>query len=325
MPIKATRTRRIHPYSRADIALDATAVRIKDSATIWNPASKRIVVDGHDGGLLELEANLVVDVPEVRSRALGGTQSPVALCVVARCPATRWTKELKRIDLPVSSETPFEQTIEVDVAGELVAKKMELCVATVLTLDRQEQGFLAKNRWNILAEKRFDIVLEPSGREFPNEWISFREHGLPHGLWHLKFSAQDVSFSPEDALSVQLNKDIQSFVRLLSTTAARKQELRVARGLTLRYIASAVTANLVQLVLSSSEDPPVDATDREGTCWPLIFATSKRIFEHDWDDKDELSSFRKLRDKFKDQPNEIETAVQAAAGLPRQLTALLHV
>ena len=123
---------------------------------------------------------------------------------------------------------------------------------------------------------------------------------------------------------MQLNKDVPAFVRLLSTTSSRKPELRVARGITLRYIATAVTANLFQLVLDSSEDPPEDPTDRENTCWPLIFGTAKRVFEQDWNDKDELSSFNKLREKLKDQPNEVETKVQAAAGLPRQLTGLLH-
>ncbi|MFL6387373.1 MAG: hypothetical protein ACJ71U_07790 [Terriglobales bacterium] len=324
MAIRAIRTKRIYPYTRADLALDATALRIKDSSPAWNPASRRLVVDGYEGGALDLEAKLVLDLPELRSRALGGTTSPIAISIVARCPSTRWTKELKRIDLPASSDTPFEDTIAFDVAGEWIAKKLELCIATALVSERPVQGFLARKPWNILAEKRFDIVLEPTGREFPNEWVSFREKGLPHGLWHLRFSAQDVSIPPEDALNVQLNKDVVAFVRLLSTSSSRKPELRIARGITLRYIATAVTANLLQLILDSTEDPPEDPTDREGTCWPLLFGTAKKVFDQDWNEKDELSSFKKLREKLKDQPNEIETRVQAAAGLPRQLAGLLH-
>jgi hypothetical protein len=324
MATRASRTKRIYPYSRADFALDASAVRIKESTSAWNAANRRIVVDSYEGGTLELELKLVLDLPELRSRALGGTPSPIAISVIARCPSTRWAKELSRIEPSPSSDNPFEDTLSLDLSPEWIANKVELCVATTLMAERPAGGFFARKRWNILAEKRFDIVLESSGREFPNEWVSFREKGLPHGLWHLQFSAQDVSLPPEKALSVQLNKDVAPFVRLLSTSSSRKPELRIARGITLRYIATAITSNLLQLILQSAEDAPDDPTDREGTCWPLIFGSAKRIFDQDWNENDELSCFKKLREKLKDQPNEIETRVQAAAGLPRQLAGLLH-
>ena len=312
---------------RHDLALQGTAVRFAGSETPWDPGLFQLTVDEYRPGKpVEIEARVAMDHSALRAKAVQGDKRPVILVAVARCAATRWNHELKRWILVTESDSVPDEPIKFVVDGDLVAQKFDLTFQACLGEDREGPRHVARHRWNVLAEKKFEVLLEPGGNEFPTEWVSFKKRNLPTaGLWHLEFEPANADLRPQEAVKMLLNQDAKSFRELLGS-AGRRPETRLARNVTLRYIATSCVLDLVGSVLAAAEvEPPEDPEDRKETLWPRIFHLCKKVFEDGWDEDDPLESLKRIRKENTPLPvNLVNTAVQDAAGLNAQLARLLN-
>ena len=163
---------------------------------------------------------------------------------------------------------------------------------------------------NILAEKKFRILLGGLGGGL-TEWVSFGEKGLPPGLWYLSLPDSDLN-QRLDVLRLWLNKDVQGFHRLMTASAAQRQETRVAHRTLLRVISIEFLQSLLSLGFATREDDlPDSIEDVRETCWSAVFAVCAKVFDEEWDDGDELASFHAMRERYGMQPNEVETRIQA--------------
>src|SRR5262249_54774871 len=121
MAIRATRTRRIYPYLRADASLADSAIRLGDSTSAWNPTERKLLIEGHGGENVEIDARIALNIPELRTRALAGKTPPTFVSIIARCARTRWAIELERLPIKTSSDFPFEETRRISIPGEYIA------------------------------------------------------------------------------------------------------------------------------------------------------------------------------------------------------------
>src|SRR5205823_1825692 len=136
-----------------------------------------------------------------------------------------------------------------------------------LASDRTAGGNnFARRRWNIIAEKRFTVLMSGAGGSI-TEWVSFRERKLPAGLWYLNVPDGDLE-QPVANLRIYLNKDEEPFRRLLSSTSATRPERVLAHTLMRRMIRAAFINGVLNLAFSTPEkDVPEDEELWDGSCW----------------------------------------------------------
>lgn len=331
MPMKSFRTssnRRVHPYVRLEDAIQETALRFKDSSAPWDPGNVKLTLEDYrPGRSIGLEARVQFDQAALRAGVLASGTGSEELAIVAssRCASTRVNREILRCPFRGSEPSPFVDEVALEIDGASVAQRFDLSFQVCLAQDRKSGEGFPRHRWNVLAEKRFEIVLEPGGRQFPTEWVEFSKRGLPSGgLWHLSFNVADASTPPPSGVKVLLNQEARPFVELLGP-ASRRSENRIARNLTMKFIAASCASDLLLAVLGSDEPPTDDREERKDTLWPTIFRLCKLAFQDDWSDDDELLSLSELRSKYKARANEVETRIQDATGLRRQIGRLIQI
>ena len=148
------------------------------------------------------------------------------------------------------------------------------------------------------------------------EWISFSDRGFPPGLWHVFIPEGDLEH-PASSLRLYLNRDVESFRRLLSTTSSSQRDRLLAHNFVRRLIRAAFIQGVVSLALACPEDDlPDDAENTPGTCWEVAFNLCRKTFPRDWDPEDQIGSIREIQQKYGVRPNLVETCVQTFAQLP---------
>jgi hypothetical protein len=307
-----------YPYIRDDKPLAATALRLA-GAEDWDPDSDRLLVPSIvPGEPVRLEARVIADLGSVYSIPLLPRRQALTLIAVARCPATRWSRVLQEWSIPARSSETFEVSpVALELDWNRIAGQVKLSLCLCLAADRAAgQGFFARRRLNILAEKRFRVLLGGVGGGL-TEWVSFREKELPAGLWNLRLPEADLG-QPVDALRLWLNKDVESFHRLMTASAGQMPETRIAHRICLRVIAVEFLHALLMLGFSTPDDDlPESLEDVLGTCWSAVLGVCAKVFADEWDSGDQLASFTAMRERYRDQPNEVETRVQAHLRMAR--------
>jgi hypothetical protein len=190
-----------------------------------------------------------------------------------------------------------------------------LCLAAERTMGPDS---FARKRWNIVAEKRFIVLMAGSGGTV-TEWVSFSDRGFPPGLWHLSIPMGDLE-QPAANLRLFLNKDIESFRRLLSATSGGLRDRLLAHNFVRRQIRAAFIQGFVSSVMACPEDElPVEGESAAGNCWEVAFGLCRQIFPELWNSDERIESIKSVRRIYGDTPNVVETRVQAFAELPAVL------
>jgi hypothetical protein len=309
---------KVYPFPRDDAVLDGVAIRLAGGDAPWNPRADRLeLAPPENGEPIHMEVRLDVDVPTVLGRPLLPSGHPVTLLAVARCRDTRWAEVVQTWTVPLRVRkrfTPDPAIVRID--GEKVAGQFRLVFCLCLAEGRDTRpDSLARKRWNILAEKRFTVVLSGSGGSI-TEWVSFSQRGLPAGLWHLHVPAGDLEERVGD-LRLYLNADVESFRRLLATTSGNLHERVLAHNLFRRQVRTAFIQGIVALALATpAADLPRDVDAVAGSCWELAFSLCREVFPDAWNQEDVISSIREVHRRFGAQPHVVETRAQQVAQLP---------
>ncbi len=313
---------KVYPYARSNDVLESIALRVAGGDAGFNARVDRLEVPPPENGeAIRLEARLDVDVPTVFSHPLVPTGQPVTLLAVVRCRETRWARTIKEWSLPISPPqrrfTPDPEPLT--ISADQVSGQFRLVFCLCLASDRTSgQSGFARRRWNIIAEKRFTVLMSGAGGSI-TEWVSFKERNLPHGLWYLNVPGGDLD-QPVANLRIYLNKDVEPFRRLLSSTSATRPERVLAHTLTRRMIRAAFINGMLNLAFSTPDrDIPDDDEAWLGSCWGVAFGLCRQVFADRWDPDAPLASFLTLRAQYSTRLNLLETCVQAFADLPQTL------
>lgn len=313
---------KVYPYARDNAVLDPIALRVAGGDAGFDARIDRLeVMPPENGDPIRLEARIDVDVPAVLDRPLVPARQPVALLAVARCRNTRWAQTIKEWRIPTTSKKRFNPDPEIlQIDSGCVAGHFRLVFCLGLAADRMPgvSGF-ARRKWNIIAEKRFAVLMSGAGGSM-TEWVSFSEKRLPAGLWYLNVPMGDLH-QPAADLRVYLNKDVESFRRLLSSRSASRTNLALAHTLTRRMIRAAFINGILALAFSTpkAEIPNDDEDTWAASCWGIAFGLCRQVFPTAWDPAAPINSFLELRDYYATRLNELETYVQAFAELPQTL------
>jgi hypothetical protein len=312
----------VYPYARNNTVLDPIALRLAGADAGFNARADRLeVIPPEHGEAIRLEARIDVDVPTVFNHPLVPEGQPVTLLAVARCRDTRWARTIREWSIPVNPPrkrfTPNPEPLTIDSGH--VSGQFRVVFCLCLASDRTAGGSsFARRRWNIIAEKRFTVLMSGAGGSI-TEWVSFRERNLPHGLWYLNVPGGNLD-QPAPDLRIYLNKDIEPFRRLLSSTSATRPERVLAHTLTRRMIRAAFINGMLSLAFSTpNNDIPEDEESWGGSCWGVAFGLCRQVFPDRWDADDPIASFRELREHYATRLNTLETCVQAFAELPQTL------
>lgn len=312
---------KVYPYARDNAVLDPIALRLAGGDAGFNARTDRIeVMPPENGEPIRLEARIDVDVPAVLDRPLVPAGQPFTLLAVARCRETRWAHTIKAWPIPTTPKKRFNpdpETLQIDSGR--VSGQFRLVFCLGLAADRTAGGTgFARRKWNIIAEKRFAILMSGAGGSI-TEWVSFKERKLPAGLWHLNVPGGDLD-QPAASLRIFLNKDVESFRRLLSSTSASRPNLALAHTLTRRMVRAAFINGMLNLAFSSPDkDIPEDEETWAGSCWGVAFGLCRQVFSVSWDPDAPRNSFLELRKFYATRLNLLETRVQEFADLPQTL------
>jgi hypothetical protein len=313
---------RVYPYARDNAVLESVALRLAGSDAGFNARVDRLdAMPPENGEPIRLEARIDVDVPTVFKYPLVPESQPVTLLAVARCRDTRWARTIKEWSIPISPPrkrfTPNLEPLTIDSGN--VSGQFRVVFCLCLASDRTGGGAgFARRRLNIIAEKRFTVLMSGAGGSI-TEWVSFRERNIPAGLWYLNVPGGNLDHPASD-LRIYLNKDVEPFRRLLSSTSATRPERVLAHTLTRRMIRAAFINGILTLGFSSADkDIPEDEDGWAGTCWGVAFGLCRRIFPDQWDAEDPRASFLELKKDYATRLNTLETLVQAFAELPLTL------
>lgn len=313
---------RVYPYARNDTVLDSIALRLAGADTSFNASIDRLdLIPPENGEPVVLEARVNVNIPKALEYPLVPKSQPLSLLAVARCRETRWAKTIKEWQIPIHTPAeafvPDNELLTIDSGN--VSGNLKLIFCLCLGSDRANDGqSFARRRLNIIAEKRFSVLMSGSGGSI-TEWVSFKDRTIPSGLWYLSVPGGNLD-QPATELRMYLNKDCSSFHRLLSATSATKPDRVLAHTLARRMIRAAFIYNILTLGFTSDEkDIPQDEDSWSTTCWGVAFNLCSKIFRDQWDEDDPYGAFLGLRKQYGQRLNLLETQVQSYADLPSTL------
>jgi hypothetical protein len=181
-------------------------------------AGWRVVRDDHTEALgdsirdwdymtvLALQAELEIDVTEVRRSAHTGTKSGLAVVVSAGSSATRmrgpiWTGQ-------VWSVTRERLRIGTRIAGAELGGRLDLLTQLVLSQPDPIDDLGATTRGTVLWANRHSVMLEGDGPQFPTEPgdLSRPPHALPKAGWWLDIVTDDLDVAAAAAVRLIVNQ-----------------------------------------------------------------------------------------------------------------------
>ena len=321
---RAVKTFVASPFAQAPGALRDVAIRLKSQGGDFNPKTSEFRLPPTSlGEPLEFSARLRIDLQAVRNVLPG--PAPFRCALVLRNNASRLSRLLYARSFPVTdTATQLDEEQAFTVPAEDTGRDLTLSVIVALDAKAGPSAGKAQHPASVLSEKRFSVTSRVStGIEFPNKWVSFSDEvptNKPNALWHLKVPAS-INESPQDSFYLELNKDIDSFVTLLSHQHTHAG-MNATRKVLLATIEESTLVTFLSWALRSPEIPPSDEDERVDTMWPVVLGICEKV-DPDWDDADAVASLKGMRDRYASSPQELQMVVQAYLNPRKRLDAIL--
>ena len=244
-----------------------------------------------------------------------GGKNKLLMNVSLICDQTRFAKTLMSKKITSSAETEDVEIFkDIKIERKMLGDKARIRFSLLLADSRNSAP--PNKPFSLISEKEVNLRFEIGGRNFPTEWISFKDRALPDTLCYLHIKCiGDFSTLKSESAILYLNKDIGKFQEIMSDNfRSNVKAQQVLRGAMTKHIEVSVYNSILQAALNHEAEEDIQIGE-EDSFWDVIFKVMLKVFPEEWDKNDPEGSFKSLSERYRSDPSMVYARCEQAISL----------